>query len=261
MVEDNEIILEGAISVLSALDFDSARITKIIIKQGADNKTTRKIIAEAKAKNVGIEYFTHDEMQGLAKVYPLGKTHGGIIALVKKRGYLSPLELLNLDNIKIIAVIEGIEDPYNLGYAARALYTQGADALILPGRDFGFSESVIEKASTGTFSKMPVAVFGPDKIELINLLKRENFKIYCVDIKAPAGSQIKVSDIFDVKFAEKTVVIIGGEKRGVSKDFLRGADEIVRIPYAKKFPHSLAAQSAATIVAYEIHRQKRGLRT
>jgi len=67
---------------------------------------------------------------------------------------------------------------------------------------------------------------------------------------------IKINDIFDVTFADRTVFIIGGEKRGISKDFLSNADEIVRIPYAKDFPHSLAAQTAATIAAYEIHRQR-----
>ena len=256
-MENNAIILEGAISVLGALDFDSTRIKKIIIKQGAINKTARKVLAGAKAKKVETEFFSHDEMQKFAASYPLGKTHGGIFALVTKREYLSPQDLL-VSHPKTIAVIEGIEDPYNLGYAARALYTQGTDALALPKRDFGASESLIEKASTGTFSKLPVAVFGV-KSDLINLFKREGYTIYCVDIKAPEGSKIQVSDIFDVAFAEKTVFIIGGEKRGISKEFLRGADEIVKIPYAKKFPHSLAAQTAATIVSYEIHRQRRGV--
>jgi 23S rRNA (guanosine2251-2'-O)-methyltransferase len=139
----------------------------------------------------------------------------------------------------------------------RALYTQGTDGLILPERDFGFSESVIEKASTGTFYKMPAAVFKNDaKPEFVNLLKENKFRIYCVDKKAPADSKAEARDIFDVKFAEKSAFIIGGEKRGISRDFLRSADEIVRIPYANAFAHSLAAQTAATIVAYEIYRQK-----
>jgi len=254
-INNNAIILEGAISVLSVLDSDSSRILKIIIKQGLDNRSTQKILTAAKAKKIKIEIFSPDEMQKFIQEYFIGKTHGGIIAVTKKREYLSPRELLNAQP-KTIAVIEGIEDPYNLGYAARALYTQGIDALILPERDFGFSESIIEKASTGTFSKMPVAVFN-SKSDLINLLKDEKFKIYCIDKKIPANSKAKISNIFDIKFADKTVFIIGGEKRGISRDFLNNADEIVSIPYAKKFSHSLAAQTAATIVSYEIHRQRK----
>jgi 23S rRNA (guanosine2251-2'-O)-methyltransferase len=241
------IILEGAISVLSAIDSKYSKVLKIIIKQGVSNRNTQKILTLAKAKNIMTEYLSHEEMQ---KYYiGIGRTHGGIIAVAEKRGFLSPRELL-AGKPGTVAVIEGIEDPYNLGYAARALYTQGTDALILPERDFGLSEAIIEKASTGTFSKMPIAVFD-SKTDLINLLKSEAFKIYCIDKKASSAS------VFNVKFADKTVFIIGGEKRGVSKDFLNNADEIVSIPYAKKFPHSLAAQTAATIISYEIHRQKK----
>ncbi|MCL1857880.1 MAG: hypothetical protein FWF92_01425 [Oscillospiraceae bacterium] len=270
----NAIILEGAISVLSALFSDNSNILKIILKQGVENKNIQKILNAAKRKNIETEYFSPGEMQEFEEninntgLYSIGKTHGGIIAIASKRKFLSPKELISQlpENQKYIsvAIIEGIEDPYNLGYAARALYTQGIDGLILPERDFGFSESIIEKASTGTFSKMPVAVFSNNKnnkkdinakINLINLLKNAKFKIYCIDKKIPANSKIKISDIFDVKFDDRTVFIIGGEKRGISRDFLNNAGEIVKIPYAKDFSHSLAAQTAATVVAYEIHRQ------
>jgi len=255
---ENLIILEGAISVLSALRSDYCEITKVILKLDLENNNTRKIVDAARFDI--IEYFSYaelgifEEMLNGENVYRLGKTHGGIIALARKRRYLTPLELA--EQAQVIAVIEGIEDPYNLGYAVRALYTQGVDGLLLPERDFGFSESIIEKASTGTFYKMPVAVFS-DKPALIELLKDRDFTLYCVNHKAPPDSQAEVRDIFQVRFAERAVFIIGGEKRGISRVFLQNADEIVRIPYANAFSHSLAAQTAATIVAYEIHRQRR----
>jgi len=266
------IILEGAISILSVLFSDRSNIIKILFKQSEKNKNSRdiqKILDAAKEKNIGIEFFSSEEMRDFeesinnAGLYSIGKTHGGIIAVTSKRKFLSPNELISVlpktSEYASVAIIEGIEDPYNLGYAARALYTQGVDALILPERDFGFSEAIIEKASTGTFSKMPVAVFSKDtnaKIDLINLLKNEKFRIYCIDKKVPANSKIICRNIFDVQFADRTVFIIGGEKRGISKDFLNNADMIVKIPYAKYFPHSLAAQTAATKVSYEIYKQR-----
>ena len=269
----NLIILEGAISVLSALSSNYAKVSKVILRsddknRDKDNRNIQKIINTAKQKNVGTDYFSPAEFEEFSALYDIGKTHGGIIALTEKRKYLPAAELILLYGARTtvaIGIIEGVEDPYNLGYAVRALYTQGVAGLILPERDFGFSESVIEKASTGTFSKMPIAVFtgiaeaDNSKTELIRLLKDNYFKIYCIDKKAPPDlkDKIPVSDIFDVKFADRTVFIIGGEKRGISKDFLNNADEIVRIPYASSFSHSLAAQTAATIVAYEIHRQRR----
>ena len=251
--DNNIIILEGAISVLSAVYSEYAEVIKIIIKPGKD---APKILSAAEIKKIELEYRGFDEYEAR-----LGKTHGGIIALAKKRVFLTPENLLARAGLHSVAVIEGIEDPYNLGYAVRALYTQGTGGLIIPERDFGFSEAVIEKASTGTFYKMPAAVFKNDaKPELINLLKNNNFTLYCIDKNAPSGSKAKVRDIFDIKFADRTAFIIGGEKRGISKDFLRSADEIVRIPYANAFAHSLAAQTAATIVSYEIHRQRKSVK-
>ena len=251
------VILEGAISVLSALCSDNSRISAVILKNGIKYKNAQKILNAAKAKNVKTEFFSPEEFSELENIYPLGKTHGGIVSVASKRKFLSPEELIRslpkFEKPLSIAIIEGIEDPYNLGCAARALYTQGTDALILPERDFGFSETVIEKASTGTFSKMQIAVFSKDagaKTNLIGLLKRENFVIYCIDKKRSAAS------VFDVVFADRAVFIIGGEKRGISKDFVCSSDETVQIPYAKNFPHSIAAQTAATIVSYEIHRQR-----
>jgi 23S rRNA (guanosine2251-2'-O)-methyltransferase len=260
------IILEGAISVMGVLDSDGSRISKIILKQGIENHSAQKLLSAARAKNIETIIFNPDEMAefeaGANKsgFCALGKSHGGVFAVAAKRKFLSPEKLLGAlpkDKKYIsIAVIEGIEDPYNLGYAARALYTQGIDALILPERDFGFSEATVEKASTGTFSKMPAAVFSNDKTGLAELLKESGFTIYCINKKAPANSELKPTDIFEVKFADWAVFIIGGEKRGISGDFLQNADEIVKISYANAFSHSLAAQSAATIVAYELRRQR-----
>lgn len=266
-IKQGAIILEGAISVLGVLSADSSRILTLILKQNAENSSgAKKILSAAKAKNIETAVFGPDEMTEFEKSVngagfcPLGKSHGGILATAARRKFLSLRELTDVlpkgQKYVSIAVIEGIEDPYNLGYAARAVYTQGIDALILPERDFGFSEATIEKASTGTFSKMPAAVFSKDKASLTQILKSEGFTIYCIDKESPANSKAKQTDIFEVKFAARSVFIIGGEKRGISGDFLAAADEIVKIPYANAFEHSLAAQSAATIVSYEIHRQR-----
>lgn len=265
ITSQNAIILEGAISVFGVLASDSSRILKLILKQ-SDSANAKKILSAAKTENIETAVFSPDEMAEFEKgvngsgICPLGKNHGGVLAIAVKRKFLTPQELLRAlpkaQKYVSIAVIEGIEDPYNLGYAARALYTQGVDALILPKRDFGFSEATIEKASTGTFSRMPAAVFSGGKTGLAELLKGDGFTIYCIDKEAPAHSKTKSVDIFGVKFAARSAFIIGGEKRGISKDFLVAADQIVAIPYANAFEHSLAAQSAATIVSYEIHRQR-----
>ena len=252
--DEDIIILEGEISVLSVMNHSPQRIRKIILKDGIKYVNAGKVLDTAKAKNIRIEFSSPANIEKLTN----GKTHGGIIALASKRNFLSVQELFSsLDTTKnniSIAVLEGIEDPYNLGYTIRALYTQGTDALIMQERELDFSEALIEKASTGTFSIMNIAVFGKsenDKAELVEFLKNTGFTIYCIDKRKNAES------IFDVCFSNKTAFIIGGEKRGISKAFTDKTDKFVQIPYkcGDSFAYSLTTQTAATIISYEIHRQ------
>jgi len=98
------IILEGAISILSALysdysDYsdrsDHSKILKIIFKQNVKNKNTQKILTAAKIKNIEIEFFSPDEMLEFEEainntgLYSLGKTHGGMMAITLKRRFLT----------------------------------------------------------------------------------------------------------------------------------------------------------------------------
>lgn len=255
------IVLEGEISVLSIMNQNPQRICKIILKDGIKYKNVSRVLDTAKIKNIKVEFLPLESIEKLTN----GKTHGGVIALATKRKFLSIHELFLLLNKTIktknniaasisIAILEGTEDPYNLGYAIRALYTQGVDALIMQDRDLNFSEAVIEKASTGTFSMMNIAVFGKsdnEKAEIADFLKNEGFTLYCIDKRKDAES------IFNINFADKTAFVIGGEKRGISKIFIDMADKFVQIPYncEDNFAYSLTTQTAATIISYEIHRQ------
>ena len=253
------IILEGEISVLGIMTRNPERILKIIIKDGIKYNNAQKILDTAKTQNIKVEFQSLENIEKLTA----GKTHGGIIAVAAKRKFLSVQELLDsfdlidtpdtAKNKLSIAILEGIEDPYNLGYAVRALYAQGTTALIVPERDLNFSETIVEKASTGTFSMMNIATFGKsddEKIKIIDGLKNIGFTLYCIDKRKDAKS------LFDTSFSTKTAFLIGGEKRGISKIFVERADKFVQIPYfGDSFAYSLTAQTSATIISYEIHRQ------
>ena len=250
------IILEGEISVLGIMTRNPERILKIIIKDGIKYNNAQKILDTAKTQNIKVEFQSLENIEKLTA----GKTHGGIIAVAAKRKFFSVQELLDLidtpdtpKNKLSIAILEGIEDPYNLGYAVRALYAQGTTALIVPERDLNFSETIVEKASTGTFSMMNIATFGKsddEKIKIVDSLKSIGFTLYCIDKRKDAES------LFDTSFSTKTAFLIGGEKRGISKIFVERADKFVQIPYSgDSFAYSLTAQTSATIISYEIHRQ------
>ena len=243
------IILEGAISVLAVLESDPSRIGAVLIRRGLTSPAAEKVRRFAEIRGVTVRFADDGEIGELTA----GRSHGGIIAAAEKRGYNTAEEIVSQAR-DAVALIEGIEDPYNLGYAARAAYTQGIGALLLPRRDFGDSEAAVERASTGTFSRIPAALFssGPgEKAALISTFKAGGYSVYCIDNKKGAKS------IFEVRFKDKALIIVGGEKRGISREFAAAADESAAIPYARPFPHSLAAQTALSIAAFELHRQRR----
>ncbi len=85
-------------------------------------------------KNCGCEviFYSRDEINALAT----GKTHGGILLIVKKNKFLNLLKHMSMD---FFCYIDGVEDPYNLGSISRTLYASGCDAMILPKRDWSFA--------------------------------------------------------------------------------------------------------------------------
>ena len=88
------------------------------------------------------------------------------------------------------------------------------------------------------------------KENAVKLFREAGYSILC------AGIRDSVS-VFDEKFPYPVLLVVGGEKRGISRTLLDAADRIVRIDYGRDFSGSLSAASAATVLAFEIYRQNR----
>ena len=177
-----------------------------------------------------------------------GKTHGGIIALCTKR----PTEALNTNDEVASAgfyvILEGIEDPYNFAYAVRSLYAAGADGIIIPADRFKDASGLICKASAGT-SEL-IDIYTCDTLSAIDYFKSKNYKIVSAAIR-------NSESLYEADLKKPLLLIIGGEKRGISNAVLEKSDSIVRIEYGKKFGGSLPASSAATVLGFEVYRQNR----
>ena len=179
----------------------------------------------------------------------LGNTHGGFLAECTERilPRLHCTSLLADDGFYIM--IEGIEDPYNFGYALRTVYAAGADGVILTERNWMSAAGVVCRASAGASELFDTFVTESAE-EAIKIFKEKSYKIVC------AGIRDSVS-IFDADMKKPLLLIIGGEKRGISSGVLNFADKIVRIDYGREFKGSLSAASAASVLAYEVFRQNR----
>ena len=178
----------------------------------------------------------------------VGNTHGGILACCGSRQIPAvDSSLLPVEN-GFYVMLAGIEDPYNFGYALRSLYAAGVDGVILGEHNWMSAAGVVCRASAGASERLPMWI-GSD-VETVTHFRRCGYTIVCADLRESVP-------LHDATIKKPVFLIVGGEKRGISRTVLKLSDLRVAIEYARPFDASLSAASAATVVAYEIFRQNR----
>ena len=152
-----------------------------------------------------------------------------------------------LSSSGFFALIEGIEDPYNFGYSIRSLYASGVDGIILPPRNWMEYSGTVARSSAGTSELADIFVCDP--LSAVNTFKDHGFKVVCASIRDSVS-------IYDFDFTTPILLVIGGEKRGISRKLLDLSDTNVRIDYGREFMGSLPSASAVSVISFEIARQK-----
>lgn len=178
-----------------------------------------------------------------------GNTHGGILAECTERTIPALGDATaSLPENGFYAILEGIEDPYNFGYALRSLYAAGVDGVILPERNWMSAAGVVARASAGASELLPL--YTATARDAASVFKSHGYRIVCADTR---------TDVLlpDADLKKPIFLVVGGEKRGISRTLLDACDLAVKIPYARPFSASLSAASATTMLAYEIMRQNR----
>ena len=197
--------------------------------------------SKAKRLNFKISFVDSETLKNYAE----GATHGGIIACCTERSS-TLLKDAKINPNGIYYMFEGIEDPYNFGYVIRSVYAAGADGIIMGPRNWLSAASTVAKSSAGTSELMDMLVCDP--VEAVIYLKSLGFQIICAGIR---DSQT----IYEVELKKPMLVVIGGEKRGISRAILQEADKIVRIDYGRNFRGSLPSVAATSIISFEILRK------
>lgn len=242
-------ILEGMTSISALLNAGSAndrKIEKVLIDRSKRKSKAAQIgflTAKSHALGFPIEFVDAEEIDRLS----VGNTHGGILALCTPRT-IPTLRAEDIQPDSFYVYLEGIEDPYNFGYAIRSLYAAGVSGIILPPRNWMSAAGVVARASAGASESLPI--FEAEGEDAVKLFRKAGYAILC------AGIRDSVS-IFEEEFPYPVLLVVGGEKRGISRALLDAADRIVRIDYGRDFNGSLSAASAATVMAFEIFRQNR----
>ena len=243
-------VFEGMTSIRAILrGIDSGvndrRIIKIIYDKNRIQKISKEI-GYLKAVSLQYGFYVEEADSGELEQLTLGNSHGGLIALTEARTlpYLNnPDEIIPCG---FYVMIEGIEDPYNFGYSLRSLYAMGCSGIILTERNWMSAAGVVCRSSAGASEMFNMYKASPS--DCIRIFKERGYKVVCADENTD-------NILGDCELMLPLLLIVGGEKRGISKAILDEADTLVKIDYAREFRASLSAASATTMFAYEISRQ------
>ena len=233
------------------------------IRDGASDRVITRVLYDSerslkKSRELGFLRHAADELgfelaaSDLDEIGDLtsGTTHGGIIAVCSKRRFPS-LNVNYLTNGSFYALIEGIEDPYNFGYSIRSLYAAGVDGIILPERNWMEFAGTVARSSAGTSEISNILISDP--VDAAQIFKDRGFEVVCSNIRDSVS-------LYEHDFVLPTLLVVGGEKRGISRKLLDLADVNVRIEYGRDFMGSLPSASAISVMAFEIARRKNILR-
>lgn len=243
-------VFEGMTSIRAIIKanecgFNDRKIEKILFDKDKLNKIHKEIgYLKAISSKMGFEVIESDA-ESLNEI-TLGASHGGIVAITGDRTlpYLSSDTEIEPDGF--YAMIQGIEDPYNFGYSLRSLYAMGCSGIILTERNWMSAAGVVARSSAGASETFEIYKSNPT--ECIDIFKNKGYQVICAD-----ENTNNILGKCELKYP--ILLIVGGEKRGISRAVLDKADILVKIGYGREFRASLSAASATTMFAYEIARQ------
>lgn len=244
-IKFEELKIEGRNAVLEAFRAGKP-IDKLFILDGCMDGPIRTIIREAKKHDTIINYVAKERLDQLSET----KKHQGVIAMAAAYEYAGVEDILKAAEKKgeppFIIILDGIEDPHNLGAIIRTANLAGAHGVIIPKRRAAGLTAVVAKTSAGALNYTPVAKV-TNLTQTIKELKEKGMWF--------VGADMGGTTMYDLDLKGPIGLVIGSEGEGLSKLVREHCDFIASIPM-KGDIDSLNASVAAGVLAYEIVRQR-----
>ena len=240
-----EFTIEGRNAVIEA--FRSGKtIDKLYVLDGCKDGPVMTIIREAKKTDTIIRYVDREILDRLSKT----GHHQGVVANAAAYDYAEVEDILNAAREKgeppFVFILDGIEDPHNLGAIIRTANLAGAHGVIIPKRRAVGLTATVAKTSAGALNYTPVAKV-TNLSATIEELKKEGLWFVCADM----GGET----MYNLNLTGPIGLVIGNEGEGVSRLVKEKCDYVASIPMKGNID-SLNAAVAAGVLAYEIVRQR-----
>jgi len=216
-------------------------LDKIVVAKGASGPRIQEIIELSRDNSIPLRFEARETLDRAAK----GLSHQGVIAFGAAHEYRELKDVT--PSATLLVVLDGIEDPHNLGAIIRTAHAAGANAVIVPERRAAPLTETVDRAAAGALEYLPI-VRVTNLTQTLDRLKQEGFWIYGFDETG--------SELYDqVEYAAPTVMVLGGEGKGLHQGVQKHCDVLVRIPMAGAVS-SLNVSVAAGVVLFEWRRQQ-----
>ena len=237
--------LEGRHAVLEALKA-GLKLEKVLVQKDLKESLGQEVKEAAKAAGIPVQFLDKEKLEGMSR----SGRHQGILAEMKAIPYSSVEEMLAAAREKgeapFLLLLDGIEDPHNLGAIIRTAHQAGAHGVIIPKNRAAGLTATVARVSAGALAYLPVAQV-TNLARTMEELKKEGLWFACADMD---GEVLYRQDL-----KGPLGLVIGSEGSGVSQNVKKHCDFVVSIPMAGQID-SLNASVAAGILMYEVVRQR-----
>ena len=249
-LEDNSKVY-GVAPVLEILKAGQRSVEHITIAEGANSPRMRELLELARENGVIVNRVPRSAM---AKFVAPGANHQGIVAAISAAKYVDDYQLLErlsrrigTHDAPLAVVLDGVEDPRNLGAIARTVECAGAHGIFLPERRAVGLTDAVAKTAAGALEHVPVAKV-TNLTRLLETLKERNIWTVGTSLKAKM-------DYTEWDWRQPSAVVLGSEGKGLHRLVEETCDVLVKIPILGKI-ESLNVSVAAGVILYEARRQR-----
>ncbi len=260
MLNSEESWLEGVISIEAALEAKSREVGVIYMNKNrfASKRRRKRDLPLYRlrkwAEQTAVSVNLVDGAFIAERV--TGQSHGGVIAQVGARRFVEMGELIEGVEQPLVVMLDGIEDPFNFGQSVRALYAAGVNGVVVRPRNWTSAAGVVARASAGASERMPMAVAETAEAAA-EFYSERGLTVACTALDGAVS-------IYEANLVQPLFLLLGGEKRGITRSFLNQAQLRLAIPYgrrpllqgSKAFTQSLGTVASTSAIVFEWMRQR-----
>jgi 23S rRNA (guanosine2251-2'-O)-methyltransferase len=218
-------------------------LERIVIARGAGGHRLQEIIDLARTTSTPVRFEERGALDRLAGA----RSHQGVVALGAEKKYAELEDVVSTG--ELLVVLDGVEDPHNLGAIIRTAHAAGANAVMIAERRAAGLTETVAKAAAGALEHLPV-------VRVVNInhtlrsLKDEGYFIYGLDEKGEMTYD-------DIDWPAKTAIVMGAEGKGLHELVKKNCDALVRIPMAGKIASlNVSVATGIVLFAYRSRRDR-----